>query len=240
MTALLAAMPHRPLLVSEIFGPTVQGEGPSTGRQALFIRLSRCNLTCGRCDTPYTWDWSRFDAAEQTQKISGEELVAWALGHPTRLVVISGGEPLIQQQLLDPVVRALAAAGREVEIETNGTFAPTTAVAGAVTAFNVSPKLASFAPSDDEPRRIVGAALKALEATGKARFKFVVSDPADLQEVASLQREFGLTEIWIMPEGAKPEQVIARTRQIADEVIERGWNLSTRLHVLVWGDTRGR
>jgi 7-carboxy-7-deazaguanine synthase len=41
------------------FGPTFQGEGPSAGRRALFIRLSHCNLSCPGCDTPESWDWSR-------------------------------------------------------------------------------------------------------------------------------------------------------------------------------------
>ena len=56
------------LLVAERFGverPTFQGEGPSSGVPALFIRLSRCNLTCTWCDTPYTWDTSRFDVVDE-------------------------------------------------------------------------------------------------------------------------------------------------------------------------------
>ena len=71
MTALGPTMVRQPasdagswLIVAECFGvetPTFQGEGPSCGHPALFIRLSRCNLTCARCDTKYTWDWSRFD-----------------------------------------------------------------------------------------------------------------------------------------------------------------------------------
>ena len=49
------------LAVSEIFGPTLQGEGPSSGRRAMFLRLAGCNLSCSWCDTAYTWDWSRYD-----------------------------------------------------------------------------------------------------------------------------------------------------------------------------------
>ena len=74
MTALGPATVKRPasdagswLIVAECFGvetPTFQGEGPSCGHPALFIRLSRCNLTCARCDTKYTRDWSRFDPAQ--------------------------------------------------------------------------------------------------------------------------------------------------------------------------------
>ena len=51
------ASENNSLTVSEIFGPTFQGEGPFTGRAAVFLRLGRCNLDCKWCDTPYTWDW---------------------------------------------------------------------------------------------------------------------------------------------------------------------------------------
>ena len=56
------------LVVAEVFGPTFQGEGPSTGQRAGFVRLGRCNLDCSWCDTPYTWDWERFDPAAATRR----------------------------------------------------------------------------------------------------------------------------------------------------------------------------
>lgn len=85
------------LLIAERFDPTLQGEGSSTGQQALFIRLSRCNLTCPACDTTYTWDWSRFDPAAEASRVPIDELVAWVLASSTTLVVIIGGEPLLEQ-----------------------------------------------------------------------------------------------------------------------------------------------
>ena len=45
------------LIVSEIFGPTIQGEGPFSGRRAFFLRLGICNLRCTFCDSKFTWDW---------------------------------------------------------------------------------------------------------------------------------------------------------------------------------------
>src|SRR5437588_8479601 len=113
-----------PLLVAECFGPTFQGEGPSAGQQAMFIRLTRCNLSCPGCDTPYTWDWSRFDPAVESRRIAADELIAWCLESSTQLVVITGGEPLLQQRGLAPLVASLTHAGRRVEIETNGTRTP--------------------------------------------------------------------------------------------------------------------
>ncbi|MGH3778360.1 MAG: 7-carboxy-7-deazaguanine synthase QueE [Pseudonocardiaceae bacterium] len=231
---------ERPLLVAETFGPTLQGEGPSCGRQALFVRLSRCNLSCPRCDTPYTWDWQRFDVGAETHRLTAADILDWALGYPTELLVVTGGEPLLQQDLLVPLVTALAAAGRRVEVETNGTIVPAAALVGAVAGFNVSPKLASFAAPGDARRRINPEALQALVATGRAVFKFVASSVADLDEIADLERQFDLRPVWVMPEGTSTERLLEVMRALADEVVGRGWHLSTRLHVMLWGDARGR
>jgi organic radical activating enzyme len=71
MSSLLlhAAEESRGLLVAEMFGPTFQGEGPSAGQRAVFVRTSRCNLSCSWCDTPHTWDWSRFDPHAEARRI---------------------------------------------------------------------------------------------------------------------------------------------------------------------------
>src|SRR5262245_52198924 len=64
------------LVVSEVFGPTWQGEGPSIGRRCGFVRLGRCNLACTWCDTPYTWDWERYDPAKELHRRLVTEVVA--------------------------------------------------------------------------------------------------------------------------------------------------------------------
>ncbi|MFE4359904.1 MULTISPECIES: 7-carboxy-7-deazaguanine synthase QueE [Streptomycetaceae] len=224
------------LLVAECFGPTFQGEGPSIGQQSLFVRLSRCNLHCPGCDTPETWDWSRFDLREVSTRRGVEDLAAWVTARSPRLVVVTGGEPLLQQPQLVDLVQLLS--GRRVEVETNGTVVPRPELVESVAAFNVSPKLEAFAAPGD--RRIVPKALEALAACGKARFKFVVHEAAELDEVASLVETFSLPDVWIMPEGTSSETVLGGMRELADEVLERGWNLTPRLHTLLWEDERGR
>ncbi|RBM04627.1 7-carboxy-7-deazaguanine synthase QueE [Streptomyces sp. PT12] len=235
------------LIVAETFGPTFQGEGPSAGQQAVFIRLSRCNLSCGThpsaswaCDTPYTWDWERFDPKdpEVARRESVGALLAWALSLPPRLVVVTGGEPMLQWRGLERLAVGLRAAGREVEVETNGTLVPDSALVEAVTAFNVSPKLA--AAGDSERRRIVPDALASLARCGKARFKFVVTHLGELEEIAALVRRFALREVWVMPEGTTAGAVLEGLRAVAEETLARGWHLSARQHVLIWGDGRGR
>jgi 7-carboxy-7-deazaguanine synthase len=226
------------LAVSEIFGPTVQGEGPTAGRRAGFVRLGRCNLDCVWCDTPYTWDWDRFDPAVEVTPLPVSAVVARLDAMAVERVVVTGGEPLLQQRGLLPLLVALGERGWVVEVETNGTIAPSSAVAAAVTAFNVSPKLANS--GIPLARRIRPAALGALVETRKAVFKFVVAEASELDEVAALVSAHGLAPVWIMPEGTSAAVVSSRLAALADPVVARGWNLSTRLHVLVWGDERGR
>lgn len=225
------------LVVSEVFGPTWQGEGPSLGRRAGFVRLGRCGLACTFCDTPYTWRWEDHDPAVEltTRDVAGilEELAAMDVG----LVVVTGGEPLLQQSHLPPLLRPLLARGVEVEIETAGVIAPTPEVVDLVTRFNVSPKLANSGNELD--RRYRPEALRALQATGKAAFKFVAVDGNDLDEIAAMVDRCGLTNVWVMPEGTDPATIVDRSRALVDPVLARGWNLTTRLHVLLWGDRRG-
>jgi organic radical activating enzyme len=153
------------------------------------------------------------------------------------LVVISGGEPLGQQTRLVPLVEILTGHGIEIEIETNGTHVPIPALVDAGVRLNVSPKLAHS--GDREERRIVPAALRSLAATPGSAFKFVCRSREDLDEVADLVARFDLRSVWIMPEGQNVEEIGTRLENLAEDVIERGWNLTTRLHVLIWGQRRG-
>ncbi|MET8981655.1 7-carboxy-7-deazaguanine synthase QueE [Streptomyces sp. NPDC004539] len=241
MTVLDARVPRgRPSLrVSETFTGTVQGEGLSTGVPASFIRLALCNLSCRDCDTPYTWDTSRFDLRRESTWQEAGHLVEWALAQPEQLVVVTGGEPLLQPDVL-PLVQGLRAGGREVEIETNGTVVPAPELVAAGPWFNVSPKLSGFGEGMPQDRRIVPDALRILSASGQARWKFVVRTPGELPEIADLESAYGLAPISVMPEGTTAEAVLEGMRVLVGPVAERGWRLGTRLHVLLWGDQRGR
>ena len=222
------------LVVSEVFGPTFQGEGPTIGRRAAFVRLGRCNLTCTWCDTPYTWNWDRFDPAVELTRRPVQDIVDEVAAMDVDRVVLTGGEPLLQQRHLRPLLDACRERGWAVEVETNGTIAPTADVTAEVSQFNVSPKLANSGV--DRDRAIVPSALLALAGTGKAAFKFVVTGVGDLDEIAALHLE----PVYVMAEGTTPATVLATTKAVADDVAARGWHLTTRLHVLLWGDERGR
>jgi 7-carboxy-7-deazaguanine synthase len=232
------------LVVNEIFGPTVQGEGPSMGRRCAFLRLGGCNLSCTWCDTPYTWDWQgvgasgvKYDPKKELHRRTVRSVADDLLAYGVDLIVISGGEPLGQQARLVPLVEILTGHGVKVEIETNGTHAADPALVAAGVRFNVSPKLAHS--GDLLKRRIMPRALKNLAATPDVAFKFVCRNSEDLDEVAGLVAEFGLAPVWIMPQGQSEAELDKHLAVLVDEVIERGWNLTTRMHILLWGDKRG-
>ncbi|HZB48833.1 MAG TPA: 7-carboxy-7-deazaguanine synthase QueE [Mycobacteriales bacterium] len=236
------------LYVADVFGPTFQGEGPSTGRLALFVRLGGCNLHCTWCDSGYTWDARRWDLREEIRPVRWQRLVehlAAAVPAGTRpLLVVTGGEPLGHQGR--PAFRSLLAAaaglGLDIEVETNGTRVPAADLPGDPV-YNVSPKLAHA--GDPAELRIDAAALAAfreLAGRGRARFKFVVQGPGQLDEVAGIVADHRLPAdaVWIMPEGVHADTVLAGGRELADPVLARGWHLTLRLHTLLWDEERGR
>ena len=94
--------------VNDIFY-SLQGEGHNTGRAAVFVRFSGCNLRCSFCDT----DFSAF------REMSADEIIREISLFPARFVVLTGGEPTLQ--VTDGFIDQLHQAGFEVAIETNGT-----------------------------------------------------------------------------------------------------------------------
>lgn len=228
----------RPLLVSEIFGPTLQGEGPSLGRPCGFVRLGGCNLDCSWCDTPYTWDWSRYRPRTELSRVDVDEVVARLDAMAVDMVVVTGGEPLLQQDRLHPLLLAARSRRWWVEVETNGTIEPAGRIVDLVGRFNVSPKLANS--GIPEERRLKAAALSALMATGRAVFKFVVETAADVDEVAVIAGRHALEPVYLMPQATTAEAVVAGLARVARPAMERGFRLTPRLHVMLWGDQRGR
>jgi len=234
MTGLLSpGSPGRPapavdvdgrLLVAEIFGPMFQGEGPSAGRLAAFVRLSRCQRACPCRDTPYTWDRTWYDLEAKSRRMAQAEVWHAVKAIDAGLVVITGGEPLRQQDRLVWLADMCRAAGRRTEIETNGTVVPSRAIAGAARRFNVSLNLANSGMPTS--RRLCPEAVRVLVSTRKAVWKFAVTSPADLDEITELEQRYGLAPVWVMPEGTTSGQVLHRMRELADPVLARGWNLT--------------
>lgn len=232
------------LLISEHF-TTLQGEGMFTGVPSLFIRTSGCNLRCWFCDTPYT-----------SHKPEGElKTVAQIIGliqsYSFEHVVITGGEPMLYPGQLAQIINLCP--GHFITIETNGTRYDERVKPEV---WSISPKLKSSAPTDTRSKKIHAANLHsdallkyADEAnTGKPwpkyQFKFVVSGLSlqeDIQEITDLVTMYNIPRrcVWLMPEGTFEGFVIRGARPLAEVCKERGWNLSMRMHTILWGNKRG-
>lgn len=221
----------------EIFA-SIQGEGASMGVPSTFVRLATCNLRCSWCDTAYTWDWDRFDRAEQTMRADADSVATIVESHPPRNVVITGGEPLIQRRELVPLVDRLRLAGFRLEVETNGTIAPGE-LSGRIDQWNVSPKLGHS--GNGGLRLIDPDVLRAFAAEPGAVLKLVVQSPLDLAEAGSIIDDSGFdpSRVILMPEGRTSAELAERSTWLAEACAERGYRFSSRLHILLWGDKRG-
>jgi 7-carboxy-7-deazaguanine synthase len=226
------------LKINEIFA-SLQGEGPSLGAPSLFVRLALCNLRCEWCDTRYTWDFERFDYANEVHPTPVVEVAERIRSARETRVVVTGGEPLMQQAALAQLFE-LIPASTQIEIETNGTLSPDPSLLARVNQWNVSPKLAHA--GDSESRRIRPQVLREFQRTERAFLKFVVREASDVRQVQALlaELEWPRERVMLMPEASTPSEHAARAETLASLCQEHGYRFSPRLHVLLWGGERAR
>lgn len=231
-----ALAPDR-LLISEIF-ESVQGEGPSVGVPSIFLRLGLCNLKCTFCDTPFTWDFQRFDRDKELESRGLEELVESLEAFRSKNLVVTGGEPLLQDEALVALLTRLPQ--HRVEIESAATRMPSEALLARVDQWNLSPKLAGS--GNAERHRIKPEVLSRFAALSHANFKFVIAEEGDLEEVDALVERFSIPpeRVILMPEGVSDTVLIRRGRELVERAIERGFRYGHRLHITLYGDERGR
>lgn len=219
---------------------SLQGEGANIGGPSVFLRLATCNLACTWCDTKYTWDWANFDYNQEVMSLESSQIEEKILGFGCSNLVITGGEPLLQQSELVPLVASLKSRGMTFEVETNGTIAPLPELVRDIDQWNVSPKLANSGNPAD--RREDASALTAFRELPNAYFKFVVNAAGDVEEVCALRDRHNLPNqrIILMPQGQTPEALKLRSGWVSEACVKEGFRFSTRLHILLWGDERGR
>jgi 7-carboxy-7-deazaguanine synthase len=214
--------------ISEVF-LSLQGEGPSAGLPAHFVRLQGCDVGCDWCDTRYSWPAAGGEAT--TLAALWPRLAA--LGR-SPLLVVTGGEPL-QHPGLARLLREALERWPRVEVETSGIAPPP--LSDERLHYNVSPKLPSATPRWRETWRHAGAWV----AEPRATFKIVVGDPPDPDDALRLIAEHGLprARVLLMPEGLTEARVREHALALAELCKREGLRLSPRLHVWMWGARRG-
>lgn len=231
------------LPVVESFGPTLQGEGPYAGRLAHFIRLGGCNLSCSWCDTPYSWDSSRFDLRQEITPrsvLSLVEEVAMSAG----LVVLTGGEPLLYQrsQAFVELLRRLKGLGRPVHIETNGTICPSDDVVRMTDVIVVSPKLPNAHLRSTPGRNLLRPEWDVIAGKTEVHFKYVCESAEDVEASKELAALAGISpsRTWVMPQAQDQQSLLEMWPRVASAAASVGVNATLRLHLLAWGPERGR
>ncbi len=218
---------------------SIQGEGALVGVPSAFVRLTGCNLRCHWCDTPYT-SWKPMG-----EEMSLERIVEEVRAFDTHHVVVTGGEPMLFQEVV-ALTRAFRAMGLHITIETAGTvFQPVEC-----DLMSISPKLANSTPHQREGGkwavqhdrlRYQPEVLKQLMAY-PYQLKFVVEEPTDLEEIQKMIKELNAdrSKVILMPEGRSSIIIQERGRWLAEIVKREKFRMSPRLHVDLWGDKRGK
>lgn len=164
------------LTVSEIY-LSIQGESTYTGQPCVFVRLTACNLRCTWCDTPYAFTGGK--------KMTIDEVIDEVAGLGSRLVELTGGEPLLQPDAI-PLMERLIADGYEVLLETGGHMPVDKVPDEVVTVLDVK------CPASGEADRMHWPNLDQLSSRDEV--KFVVQDRTDFDYAADVVRRYRLAE----------------------------------------------
>jgi 7-carboxy-7-deazaguanine synthase len=230
------------LRIAEIFS-SIQGEGIWAGTPSTFIRISGCNLRCVWCDTPYA---SWFPEGP-TMEI--EEIMHRVDQHGVRHVVVTGGEPMLFDGVLE-LARMLRAEEHVITIETAGTVFRDLPC----DLMSVSPKLSNSTPEGKldaewierhERIRKDLAPLKQLTESYPHQLKFVVNPETNYEnQMAEIEQVLASLDspensVLLMAEGTDADTLHRREQLLVPICMEKGYRLSPRMHIDLFGDTRG-
>ncbi len=243
------------LNVAEYFY-SLQGEGHTMGVPAIFLRLAGCNLLCGRGNA--TWECDSIQVWRNGTNRYHKDLIESMDSHHDLLkrlenkihLVITGGEPLLQQERLANFIHMLLEkydiANPVIEMETNGTIMPNLDMKQHIRYWNVSPKLSN----SGEPleKRMIWDPLTYFALHPKAMFKFVVKDEKDVTEIYAtfidkLKGIINIDElkrkIWLMPACENIEDLMSINQVVAELAISNNFNFTSRLQIEIWNQTTG-
>ena len=226
--------------ISELFY-SIQGEGKLVGVPSVFVRASGCNLRCTWCDTPYA-SWQ-----PEGDDVAVGDIVRRVLAHGARHVVVTGGEPMIMPDVVD-LCDALKAAGCHLTMETAATVYQPVKIDLA----SLSPKLSNSTPWDRDGGRFAAAHERQrikvpviqqfIDSAPAFQLKFVASGEADIEELQSLLarlKHWEPSDVLLMPEGTDQPTLDARTDWLTDVCKRTGFRFCPRLHITLYGNTRG-
>jgi organic radical activating enzyme len=223
--------------ISEIFS-SIQGEGVHAGKPSVFLRTALCNLKCVWCDTKYTWDWDNYDYSKEVHEIPIEKVIEKIKEFEPKHIVITGGEPLIQQ---NDIALLLSKLGDDyfVEVETDCTIIPDSIVLEHVNHWNVSPKTSNSENSRES--REIPQCYDFFVKLDNSVFKFVIENESDLVEIDELITKYSIpkNKILLMPQASTKDELNLKKEEIEKIAMAKGLFFSSRLQVERWGNQLG-
>ncbi len=206
--------------VNEIFY-SIQGEGTYIGIPMVFVRFTGCNLRCTWCDTKYAW--------EEGKEMSIDEIISEIKKYSTGWVCLTGGEPLLQEDIYKLIDRLLSMEYR-ILLETNGSIN----LENLPCEENLIVDMDIKTPSSGMTKFMD---LSNLEILGpKDTVKFVIVDEGDYEFFKEFIKNNEIKgEIILQPEGNR------NLKWLAEKVLEDQLNVRVlpQLHKIIWGDKRG-
>lgn len=228
------------LRIAETF-ESIQGEGIWSGIPSQFIRVSGCNLRCVWCDTPYA-SWSPEGPIRTVQDI-GEQCIASPIKH----VVLTGGEPMLFEGIV-ALTEILRDHEKTITIETAGTIFQDLHC----DLMSISPKLKNSTPNEfpkfaanHDSKRMNLDVLSSLMSQYSTQLKFVVNPDQSLEDIEEIKLLLSLLpaiapeRIILMPEGTDSENLWRRASLLVETCMSFGWRLSPRMHIDLFGNTKG-
>lgn len=240
-------MSDDPIRVSEIFGPTIQGEGALIGVPTVFVRTGGCDFRCSWCDSLHAVDQAyRADWAPMSAQAVMDEVARLSGGSPL-MVTLSGGNPAIQP--LGGLIAQGRAAGYGFAMETQGSVARDWFAD--LDMLVLSPKPPSSGMDTDWAR-----VAECVAAAGAAEtvLKIVVFDEDDFTYAQQAAARFPDLPVYLQPgnhtppppgdDAAKVDHagIEARMRWLVERVTAQKWyaaRVLPQLHVSLWGNKRG-
>lgn len=235
------AVPPEPttLHVTEIFY-SVQGEGPLAGTPAVFLRLTGCNLDCYFCDSKYAWKKDQIITNRMTIEQIVEKIVSF---DSAKYLVVTGGEPLLQQHKLVDLFRALSFIAREdpwhITFETNGTITPSMEIIRYTNLFMVSPKTQFV---DKAVLNEWWTTRSYTFTDKKIYFKFVIDHGVNLYQVTTFMSQYPDVRherIFLMPQGVTSADLMGRLPMLIKFAKKYHVKVTSRMHILAYGNKRG-
>ena len=236
---------HGGFLINEAY-PCLQGEGRNTGMPSFLIRFQNCNLRCQFCDTPYTHTAAPDTKSDNRPEVTSLERIVAGIKRQRiiRNIIFTGGEPALQpfQRILNSLDSSYTA-----EVETNATIIPHAFISDFKETdyerfqWNLSPKFRHF--GGKIVKRAISFWAEKSKQLEHIYFKFVVSEKRmnqDMFYILKLIQDYDLynRQVYLMPEGTHQASQV-KNRWLHDICLKFGFNYSSRLHVILFGNKRG-